>query len=148
MTESAQHVEMVTLILDWLDSNHPHLDLCVDSKAKVGCSQPPLIGGYRPDVLARIPIDSKILIGEAKTLYDVDTLHSYKQISSFLGYLNTRTGADALILSVPGQGADHAKFMIRQIYQSINKCRAHTFLLDQCDTWKFDPMLGARWHLL
>ena len=53
---------------------------------------PPLIGGYRPDIIARCTAAClKLIIAEAKTDGDIDNQHTRSQIGAFLDHLDATT---------------------------------------------------------
>jgi hypothetical protein len=62
--------------------------------------RPPRIGGYTPDVYATDVPTTRTVVGEAKTQLDLETEHSRRQITAFLGHLS-RTPGGTFILAVP-----------------------------------------------
>ena len=79
----------------------------------------PIIGGSRPDVLAR-ESNGKTTIGEAKTLSDIDNLHTRAQFKQFFEHLCT-TREGTLWISVPLGGAGEALRVAREVRSSV-KC--------------------------
>src|SRR5258708_8311128 len=89
MPESQGHIDLVRSLSAWIEgkfrngsySFHVIADL-PDSPEK-----PDYIGGFRPDVYARAAGKHTIL-GEAKTVNDLECLHTERQIGAFLKYLS------------------------------------------------------------
>lgn len=85
-------MRLVLKIVDWIERTRSVDDLCilVDKPTEVVPNKPPNIGGYQPDVFAtaagRKPMT---IIGEAKTISDLETTRSELQLISYLSYLKT-----------------------------------------------------------
>ena len=84
MGESAQHFQLVNLIIDEVVSVVGETNRCfVMSDAADGYALPPLTEeGYRPDVYYQY--QNSLIIGEAKTSDDVARMHSKLQYESYL----------------------------------------------------------------
>ena len=78
-----------------------------DNVQAPGCEQHELIGGHRPDIIARcLDPDLEVIIAEAKTPKDVDKTHTRNQIEAFVGYLQSRRrGIGTFLLAVYGRTA-------------------------------------------
>lgn len=74
-------------------------------------SKPPQLYGFVPDVYVARP---RYIIGEAKTMKDLDTRHSQDQIASFLRYLTTQENG-LFILAVPLHAWNYGKSVIRHL---------------------------------
>jgi hypothetical protein len=74
--------------------------------------KPPTLNGFVPDVY--VPGTSPI-IGEAKTLRDLETEHTRLQISAFLESISGSSSPGCLVLAVPLTGVNYAKSIIRNI---------------------------------
>ena len=92
MSESSRHMRLVSNIVKWIRETRECDDLCifVDEPTQAGLDKPPNIGGYFPDVFAKaIARQPVTIIGEAKTVYDLETNRSELQLISYLSYLKT-----------------------------------------------------------
>ena len=101
MGESAQHFQLVNLIIDEVVSVVGETNRCfVMSDAADGYALPPLTEeGYRPDVYYQYQ-DSWI-IGEAKTSNDVARIHSKLQYESYLKKCSFFKGKAVFLAAVP-----------------------------------------------
>lgn len=84
MGESAQHLQLVNLIIDEVVSIVGETNRCfIMSDAADGYALSPLMEeGYRPDVYYQY--QHSLIIGEAKTSDDVARVHSKLQYESYL----------------------------------------------------------------
>ena len=90
MGESREHIELVRSVALWVAESYGERcwGLCLHCDLPEAPEKPELIGGYRPDVLARDIPQSVTIIGEAKTPGDVDNSHTRNQIRAFLRFLS------------------------------------------------------------
>lgn len=89
MAESLAHISYVKKIISYM---HKFVPLCQDNViqadlAEYGKRTPQVTGGYYPDVYYRTP--SIFVIGEAKTLNDIDNHHTNMQIDCYISELRT-----------------------------------------------------------
>jgi hypothetical protein len=87
MSESADHTSFVDEIVRFIERlTHPRSDLVVyrDGPETTPQKLPPKLGGYRPDVLARLWRDHTFFIGEAKTSSDLGSSRTVAQLTAFL----------------------------------------------------------------
>jgi len=114
MAESPQHARLVRLILEYVEQEFKDLEwLAVydDAAEPMRGEKPPRVGGYVPDVFAVDTPRSTTIIGEAKTLLDLETQHSRQQITSFLQHLTlARNGV--FILATPISAAGLARNIV------------------------------------
>lgn len=110
---------------------------------------PPLINGYRPDIIGRcLNTRADLLIAEAKTNHDVDAQHTLDQIDAFLDHLQTRPrGVGTLILAVDGCVADPARTFLRLNCRQYVSSRLHVHLFDGLDFWILGPRGASPWRL-
>lgn len=99
--ESAGHIALVERLIAVIEERHgaqKNIVVFADHR-RFALGQPPMIGGYKPDVLAHdLPATFRI-IGEAKTL-DLGDDRSLKQIEAFLDHLRLYPNA-VFYLAVP-----------------------------------------------
>lgn len=116
MSETINHTRLVAVILNWIGPR-----ITAVSGVCLYCDCPPVrvtekptpIEGYFPDVcLITVPSVLTIL-GEAKTLRDLESARSFRQMVAFLRFL--RVQPDPLfILATPWQAAATAKNIVRR----------------------------------
>ncbi len=89
MSESSAHVALVAAIVSWID-NYTEISrtmaVLVDQPQVRDCI-PPNINGNIPDVFASSSTDNFALIGEAKTVTDIESRHSRRQLVAYLTFL-------------------------------------------------------------
>ena len=92
MSESAQHIQLVNLIIDEVASMVGETNQCfIMSDVADDYALPPLMEeGYRPDVYYQY--QNCLIIGEAKTSDDVARMHSKSQYESYLKKCSLFTG--------------------------------------------------------
>lgn len=115
MSESAQHQQLVKLIIDDVvnDVGSAHTAL-IATDAVDGFALPPLTSeGFRPDVYYLF--GDRMIIGEAKTSDDIDRLHSRRQYESYIKKCSLFQGNAAFILAVPWMDHATAHNIIRKI---------------------------------
>jgi hypothetical protein len=87
--ESAQHVLLVERLVALVESRHwtkQGIMIFADHHSFAG-NLPPMIGGYKPDLLAQdLPCTFQV-IGEAKTAKDFEDERTVRQIKAFLDHL-------------------------------------------------------------
>ena len=110
---------------------------------------PPLIGGHRPDILARCSAAClQFVIAEAKTDGDIDNQHTRRQIGAFVNHLDAMTTCTGtFILAVNGQVADSARTVLRFACRQRVTSRLHIKLFDGLDFWTLGPPGAPLWRL-
>ena len=101
MGESAQHLQLVNLIIDEVVSIVGETNRCfIMSDAADGYALSPLMEeGYRPDVYYQY--QHSLIIGEAKTSDDVARVHSKLQYESYLKKCSLFRGKARFLAAVP-----------------------------------------------
>lgn len=110
---------------------------------------PPLIGGHRPDIIARcVTAGFQFVIAEAKTDGDINNQHTQNQIDAFVDYLDTmKTGTGIFILAVNGHVADSARTVLHFACRQRVSSRLHIKLFDGLDFWTLGPFGAPLWRL-
>src|SRR5262249_23124041 len=80
----------------------------------LGCDKPPRLEGFVPDVYAVDTPPSIAIIGEAKTVLDLHTEHSRRQLAAFLRFLRQQEHG-VLVLGVPWQGRATAHNLLARL---------------------------------
>lgn len=121
----------------------------MDLQRTPGDPVPPLIGGYRPDIIARMPASwPDLLIAEAKTNHDIDKRHTLDQINAFVEHLQTLPrGVGTFVLAVDGCVADRARTVLRFACRERVSLRLRVNLFDGLDFWKLGPAGEPQWRL-
>jgi hypothetical protein len=81
---------------------------------RFGVNQPPMIGGYKPDVFAQDVPETFRVIGEAKTPNDFKDDRSLRQIAAFLDHLTLYPNS-VFYLAVPWFLKGRANYVIRDL---------------------------------
>jgi hypothetical protein len=134
MSETATHVRLVGLIVEWITTQYAgRQGLCVfcDCPPILETEKPSPVDGFFPDVTAATTPPALTLIGEAKTIQDLETPRSYQQVTAFLRFLSARPEA-ALIMATQWQAAATAKNLVARAVTETNAkaVRLH-FLTDR-----------------
>ena len=132
MSESATHVRLVEVMVDYVNREFCELDnvsLYVDTSAIKSRALPPRIGGYVPDIFARDVPQTRTLIGEAKTRQDLETERSHQQLHAFLEYL-CHTPNGIFVLCVPTIARATARVLLNEINVSLPGNETITVVLD------------------
>lgn len=87
------------------------LTLFDDTAEPVRREKPPRINGHVPDVYAVDAPPTVMIVGEAKTQKDLETIRSREQIGCFLDHLAVRPNG-VFILAVPLEAAATARGII------------------------------------
>jgi hypothetical protein len=100
MSDSAQHLALVNSILALVKKDFPLTKFVVLSDLPGSLDKPPRINGFVPDVFAEDAPRTAVVIGEAKTVQDLQTNHSRLQIAAFLRFLAAQQNG-VFVLAVP-----------------------------------------------
>ena len=146
MSQSDAHKNLVIEVSTALTTRYPMISITADVQQLFGHSVPPIVGGFRPDVYGKMPGSDATVIAEAKTCGDLDNKHTHNQITAFLRYLEKKRDS-LFILSVPGDGADLAKTLLRFMRQDIRIEQTGIEIFDGSDFWILEPTGGRMWHL-
>lgn len=120
MSESSEHIELVNMIKQYVIMKHPHAEKylfridCGDSDYK----PPQMINGYTPDFLYEW--NGVLIIGEAKTPFDLERPHSNFQFQSFLRYCEQYNGVSFFILATSWDFVATGKNLLKRLYKDIN----------------------------
>ena len=133
MPESAAHAALVQAIILYAGREFGDLaDIAVreDAVHPVRGEGPPRIESYVPDVFVTDVPTTTTLIGEAKTLQDIETDHSRRQIFAFLSYLS-KTPRGIFVLSVPMAASATARRLLAEINEPFADATTRTIVLDR-----------------
>jgi len=114
VSETLEHTLLVGVIVKWITAQHaatPGLCLFCDCPPILNTEKPTSIEGFFPDVCAISTPPAVTLIGEAKTVPDLESVRSYKQFLAFLRFLAARP-KPTLVVATPWQATITAKNII------------------------------------
>jgi hypothetical protein len=100
MSDSAQHLALVNSILALVRRDFSPRKFVVLSDLPGSLDKPPRINGFVPDVFAEDAPRTAVVVGEAKTIQDLQTAHSRLQIAAFLRFLAAQQNG-IFVLAVP-----------------------------------------------
>lgn len=149
MSQSNLHRRLVRATMQAIQIRHPNMSLCTDLQESPGDPVPPLITGYRPDIIGRcIHTHADLLIAEAKTGCDLDRQHTLDQINAFLDHLSTSPhGVGTFILTVDPLVVDRARTLLRFACRQHVSSRLCVNLFDGLDFWILGPAGTPLWRL-
>ncbi len=110
---------MVLDLIRWIDSLDGPIavgELLAECSMYRKVGYPPLLCGYRPDVLVSSPKGTCYLAAEAKTSADLEAERTKKQISGFVDWLVEREKG-FIVIGVPWDSVPSAKSLLRNILQ-------------------------------
>ena len=134
MSETLEHTRLVGVIVNWIKVNHtaaPGLCLFCDSPTVLESEKPSPIEGFFPDVCAVTTPPAVTILGEAKTLPDLESARSYRQFMAFLRFLAVRP-QPILLVATPWQASAAARNIVAlAMRESRAKPVTVRFLTDQ-----------------
>ena len=125
MPESEEHVKLVGVLQTYIADRFcggVADRVLTDSKVTARQARPMAIGGYVPDAYLLLGASGRVVIGEAKSLRDLENLHTEAQIRAFLRRCAMVKGS-VFVLAVPWPIERLAKAL-------VSKFRANEQLLD------------------
>ena len=149
MSQSNAHRELVLATARAIRQRHPNVLIRTDLQEFPGDPVPPLIGGYRPDIIARCArMCPDLFIAEAKTDSDLKRQHTLDQIEAFVAHLGAlRRGGGTFILTVNGRVADRARTVLGFACRQHVSSRLSVTLFDGLDFWALGPLGAPQWRL-
>jgi hypothetical protein len=118
MSDSAQHLELVRSIVSFVAVNFSPTKFAILTDLPGSVDKPPKIHGFVPDVFAQDAPRTTVIIGEAKTISDLQTVHSQMQVEAFLRFLAAQENG-IFILAVPWPVAVTARQIAERYLESL-----------------------------
>lgn len=146
MSESSEHRALIVSMARKLIAQYPDFAMNTDLQMRPGEAMPPMVNEYRPDIYAYNKGKSYCIIGEAKTVPDLENNHTHLQMKSFLHHLESMPEG-IFILGVSGEKADRAKTLLRFLFNDLALATTKLQVFDGCDYWTLDEKGGVLWHL-
>ena len=91
--------------------------------------KPPLISDHCPDVFVPKTNSFNMIIGEAKTLRDVETVHTINQFKAFLKFCELNHPS-LFVLAVPWPVTRLARNLVKNIQVKTDTRNVRTFILE------------------
>ena len=149
MSQSNVHRRLVVAAAQAIQQRHPTIHVTTDLLEAPGDPVPPVIGGYRPDIVAHSNTAClQYVIAEAKTDGDIDNRHTWSQICAFVNHLDAMaSGTGIFVLAVNGHVADAARTVLRFACRQHVSSRLHIKLFDGLDFWILGSFGAPLWRL-
>jgi hypothetical protein len=143
MTEGTSHKLLVSGLRRVLTDRYPgswHVFTDGGAPSAFGVGRPPTLESVRPDLFARNPVTTGVIIGEAKSSRDIENPHTENQLREYFQFLEGQT-AGTLLLSVPYFDAGTA-FRLCRSMRTVEKCKSAKF---EVIGWMFgaEPRYGV-----
>jgi len=131
MSESQSHINLVNDLVHWISMNHLNNDpgfVLVDKPNNDRSRRPPPIGDYCPDVFVQNPPAHKVIIGEAKTIRDIENIHTLNQFEAFLNFCNLNQPS-LFVVAVPWCMSRFARNLVSKIQMKTETKSVETVIL-------------------
>jgi hypothetical protein len=96
--------------------------------------KPPRIGGFVPDVYASDVPTTFSLLGEAKSLEDLETTHTALQLAAFCRHARFCNGA--VVVAVPTVAVATARALLRRCAVSVDAASLELSIIDEAARWE------------
>jgi hypothetical protein len=106
--------------------------LLIDSPESPAIAKPPGIGAYVPDVLGQGLPGGVVVIGEAKTAWDLENLHTREQLETFLRHCAARPGS-VFVFAVPWHMTRFARVLLKNVGRTCGCEGVSTVVLEQLE---------------
>ena len=103
MPESEEHSNLVAILHSYISDRFcggRGERVLTDSLVSQSANRPPPIDGYVPDVYVMLDKRGRVVVGEAKSMGDLENSHTEAQVTAFLRRCGVAEGS-AFILAVP-----------------------------------------------
>jgi hypothetical protein len=133
MSDSAQHLALVNSILVLVRRDFPTTRFIVLSDLPGSLDKPPRINGFVPDVFAEDAPRTAVVVGEAKTVRDLQTEHSRLQIAAFLKFLAAQQNG-IFVLAVPWPATATARQIVEMELRELEPQNIRVVISDGHET--------------
>lgn len=131
MGESSAHSSLVTHLVQWVAEEYLSGKTDAIQIDSGGCDRkPPSAYGYVPDVYVAPMHTGRLIIGEAKTIQDFETRHSFEQIAAFLKKCSESEGA-IFVFAIPWHRTRLAKSILSLICERNSISNVHIVVIDK-----------------
>ena len=133
MPESEEHSSLVVLLHSYIADNFCDGEttrVFTDSMSSESPTRPPSIGGYVPDAYVALNEMGRVVIGEAKSLTDLENSHTEAQVTEFLRRCGMAEGS-AFILAVPWPVERLARALLRSLQDRAGMSHVKAVVLSE-----------------
>ena len=130
MAVSSTHINLVRAMGNWINQNCPPNEtalMLLDLPETAAGNHPPSIGNYKPDLYVK---SGRLILGEAKTARDIETMHSREQYAEYFKYLG-QYQKSLFIMAVPWDCVPLTKSLIRRIQNNAAAVHVQTVILEK-----------------
>lgn len=116
MPESTSHIRLVNALVEWVTKiflGGDHARVLVDGSCFSAKAKPKPIFNFVPDMYVQLS-SGVFVIGEAKTVNDIENLHTYEQFTSFMRWVDANPGS-LLAVAVPWHKTRLARSILADI---------------------------------
>jgi len=129
MAESLLHMDLVRTIVNYIATITPSFSAqLLDADLPEYGRTPRVIHGYYPDV--RYMDREVMVIGEAKTQYDIDNEHTESQLEAYIEEINTYQYQKHIVYCVPFLSFIKVKNKIKRLKQHKSLTEIHFHIID------------------
>ena len=135
MPESDEHSNLVTLLHGYIAERFcggNRNRVLTDSIGSESPSRPPSIEGYVPDAYVLLNERGRVVIGEAKSLSDLENSHTEAQVAAFLRRC-VMTEGSSFILAVPWPVERFAKALLTKFLVREGLPHVDTIVLSEAN---------------
>lgn len=133
MPESAFHIYLVEHMASWIRNNFlsgENGSILIDHPESSPHNKPPQIGNYIPDLFVYRTVHYGIILGEAKTFYDIENKHTEDQIKTFLKYL-VQIENGIFVFTIPWQMSRFAKNYLKYLQKQTGAMTVNIVILTE-----------------
>jgi len=133
VSESAAHITLVNHLVRWVEANTEwsrKAALLVSLPGTPAGSQPPTIGAFIPDMFLKNELAGFAMIGEAKTVRDLEREHSRNQFVAYMQYLATYPSS-LLLIAVPWTCTAQARSLLQMLQRRNGLSGVSVKVIDQ-----------------
>ena len=135
MPESEEHSSLVVMLHSYIADrfcNGETTRVFTDSISSESRTRPPSIAGYVPDAYVALNELGRVVIGEAKSLTDLENSHTEAQVTEFLRRCGMAEGS-AFILAVPWPVERLARALLTSFQARTGMSHVKTIVLSELD---------------
>ena len=116
-----------------------------DSVGSQSTHRPPPIEGYVPDAYVMLDEQGRVVIGEAKSMGDLENSHTKAQVTAFLRRCGMADGS-AFVLAVPWPIERLAGELLANFRASVGLHQVETVILSEMNRLSATKSLGRSGH--
>lgn len=136
MGETEIHLELVRRLVDyaeWRLRGYAAVAVFADLPSTPRRDKPQRVGGFVPDVYASDVPTTFSLIGEAKTIQDLETPHTALQLAAFFRHVALCGGA--LVVAIPWAAIATARRVVQDVAAAEGCGAVEYTIIDEISPW-------------